>query len=369
MGQSSQEIEENIKRIQDRMSERVDHLADDLSLSSLASRTLGAKGNQPSDLLDAAIDTVRKHPLPAALIGAGLVGLLASQKSRANDVSTSVPEGNSYQPPAGFAETSPDAATRVASHVNTLKAEAGQTVAAAGDKLDSAKASATETMNNVAAGAKALASEQADKLKHAYSDARAGAEKGSAQIRQQTQHLGEQISAGGATMRRRAEDASGQIRDTSSKAADWAKENPVPLGLMALAFGAAAASFLTARSQSSAKHADGENLPESDVTPHHLPPHGSATQIDEPVARAVSAYDPPAQVAQKPKVKSKTPAKKTPSRKPSASSGAAAAKTVKSAAKIAAEKARSDGTNRAADSASIATGGNTKPSQTSSAKA
>lgn len=173
--------------------------------------------------------------------------------------------------------------------MNTLKSEAGQTVAVASDKLDNAKASATETMNNVAAGARTLASEQADKLKHAYSDARAGAEKGFAQIRQQTQHLGEQISAGGERIRRRAQDASGQIRDTSSKATDWARENPVPLGLMALAFGAAAASFLTARSQSSAKYADGESLPESDVTPHHLPPHGSATQIDEPVARAVVA--------------------------------------------------------------------------------
>lgn len=356
MGQSTREIENNIKNIQARMSERVDHLSDDLSLSSLASRTLGAKGNKPGELVDAALDTVRRHPLPAALIGVGLVGLIASQKSRSSDADSVAPVGNSYNPSAQTT-TAQDPADRVASHVNALKSEVGQKVAAAGETLNSVKESASEAVGNVTSSAKTVAGDQADQLRHAYSDVRSKAGNGSEQLR-------EQISAGGEAVRRRAQETSGQIRDTSTKAAGWARENPVPLGLMALAIGAAAASVLTAKTKT---RSEDEQLPESDVEPHHIPPYGSASRIEEPVARAESASDAPVKPVAKPKPKSKsksstgTTAKKSPSRKPSASaSSATAANGTKSAAEIAAAKARSLGTDRS--ERSIGTGSDTQKS-------
>ncbi len=357
MGQSTREIENNIKNIQARMSERVDHLSDDLSLSSLASRTLGAKGNQPGELVDAALDTVRRHPLPAALIGVGLVGLIASQKSRSSDGDSVAPVANSYNPSAQSATTAQDPAERVASHVNALKSEVGQKVAAAGETLNSVKQSASEAVGNVASSAKSVAGDQADQLRHAYSDVRSKAGNGSEQLR-------EQISAGGDAVRRRARETSDQIRDTSTKAAGWARENPVPLGLMALAIGAAAASVLTAKTKT---RNEDQQLPESDVEPHHIPPYGSASRIDEPVARAVSEADTPVKPVAKPKPKSKsksstgTTAKKSPSRKPSASaSSATAANGTKSAAEIAAAKARSLGTDRS--DRSVGTGSDTQKS-------
>ncbi|WP_306259808.1 hypothetical protein [Pararhizobium sp. IMCC21322] len=321
MGQNTQDIENNIKRIQDRMSARVENISEDLNLSSLASRTLGAKGNSPGELLDAAFDTVKQHPIPAALIGAGLVGLLASQKSRTNvsgDVAPTTPHANGYQTPASFAATSSHPAERVASHVEDLKSEAQRLKATASEKLESAKAAVGDKVDHVA-----------DEAKRVYADAKNSVESGSSQLREQARHIGGSVSATGETFKRRAGDVPDQMRDTSSKAVEWAKENPVPLGLMALALGAAAATVLTAKKQTSS--AQSEPLPQSDVTPHHIPapddfPKGSTSDLRTQADRTMPAYKPSSPVVSKPKAKTKSgqasnaATRKPANRKPSASS-------------------------------------------------
>lgn len=343
MGQNTQAIEENIKRIQDRMSARVENISGDLNLSSLASRTLGAKGDSPSELLDAAIDTVKQYPIPAALIGAGLVGLLASQKSRANptsDFAPTTPADNRYQTPASFAATSSDPAERVASHVDDLKSETQRLKASASEKLENAKASVGDKVDHVA-----------EQVKQVYADAKSSAETGSTQLKDQASQLGGSVSATGETFKRRVGDVPDQMRDTSSKAVEWAKENPVPLGLMALALGAAAATVFTARKPASTVQS--EQLPQSDTTPHHIPtpddvPGGSTANLQAQADRSMPAYNPSSAVVPTPKAKTKSSGnsseatQKSGSRKPSASS------KPKSASKTDTVKNGSAGTERKA---------------------
>lgn len=312
MGQNTQAIEENIKRIQERMSSRVETISGDLNLSSLASRTLGAKGDSPSELMDAAIGTVKQHPIPAALIGAGLVGLLASQKSRANpgsDFAPTTPSDTHYQTPASFAAKSSDPAERVASHVDDLKSEAQRVKASASEKLENAKSTVGDKVGHAA-----------DQVKQVYANAKSSAETGSAQLKDQAGQLGGSVSATGETFKRRVGDVPDQMRDTSSKAVEWAKENPVPLGLMALALGAAAATVFTARKPASTTQS--EALPQSDTVPHHIPtpdevPNGSTVNLQAQADRSKPADTPSSPPVSTPKAKTN---QKSGSRKPSASS-------------------------------------------------
>ncbi len=241
MGRETEAIEDNIKRIQDRMSERVEHLTDDLSLSSIASRTLGANGEKPGELVDAAINSVREHPIPAALIGIGLVGLLVSQKARPAQTAANVPVP--YDPSVAGANANSSAADRVAAHVADLSTEAGRLKAAAGQKIDSAQNAARDAADT----ARTYASEKADEVKQAYSSARSSVGAQSERLKEQTREFGDTVAGQAESLKRHVEDVPRQVRRSTENATDWARENPVTLGLMALAVGAAAASFFTAK--------------------------------------------------------------------------------------------------------------------------
>lgn len=358
MGQNTQDIENNIKRIQDRMSARVENISEDLNLSSLASRALGAKGNSAGELMDAALDTVKQHPVPAALIGAGLVGLLASQKSRANvsgDFVSAAPHAANHQTPASFAATSSHPAERVASHVDDLKSEAQRLKASASEKLESAKTSIGDKVDQVA-----------DQAKQVYADAKSSVESGSSHLRDQAHQLGGSVSATGETFKRRAGDVPDQMRDTSSKAVEWAKENPVPLGLMALALGAAAATVLTAKKPAYSTQSEPlpQPLPQSDTAPHHIPTpddvsNGPTPGLQTQTGQASPAYMPSSPVVSKPKEKAKSGqtsnagAQKAASRKPSASSKPTPAGKTSASRKNAESKAPSTGADTMSGSGSI----------------
>nr|WP_306264082.1 hypothetical protein [Pararhizobium sp. IMCC3301] len=311
MGRETEAIEDNIKRIQNRMSERVDHLTDDLSLSSIASRALGANGEKPGELVDAAINSVREHPIPAALIGIGLVGLLVSQKARPAQSAANVPVP--YNASVAGARSNSDPADRVASHVADLSSEAGRIKAAAGQKIDSVQNAARDAAGN----ARSYASEKADDLKQAYSSARSGIGAQSDRLKEQTREIGDTLAHQAESMKRHIEDVPKQVRQSTTNAADWARENPVPVGLMALALGAAAASFFTAK-----KATESTDRPDNSY-PSRRPadaPYASASPVSAP------AYAAP------------TPVKSSADPKPAPKSAASRQKTVAQKASTATRK-------------------------------
>lgn len=336
MGRETEAIEDNIKRIQDRMSERVDHLSDDLSLSSIASRTLGANGEKPGELVDAAINSVREHPIPAALIGAGLVGLLVSQKAR--------PVRSRPNGPA-VSDASADPADRVASHLTDLSSEADRLKATAGQKLDNVQNAARDAAGN----ARNYASEKADDIKQAYSSARTGIDAGTERLKEQTREIGDTVASQAEALKRRAGDVPQQVRRSTTHAADWARDNPVPVGLAALALGAAAASFFTARKATGSS--------DDDASGHQQP---MRRRSDTASAASDPAYVPPAPAKNAEKPKSAAAGKKKP---------AARRKTAATRKKPGTAKTTATGTSTAAKSRSggsaKSAGSTPKPAATS----
>tara|TARA_R110001599_G_scaffold150741_1_gene334904 strand:+ start:1056 stop:2171 length:1116 start_codon:yes stop_codon:yes gene_type:complete len=340
MGRETEAIEDNIKRIQDRMSERVDHLTDDLSLSSIASRTLGANGEKPGELVDAAINSVREHPIPAALIGIGLVGLLVSQKARPAQTAANVPVPYDPSVAGTSANANSSAADRVAAHVADLSSEAGRIKAAAGHKIDSVQNAARDAAGN----ARTYADEKADELKQAYSNARSGIGAQSDRLKEQTREIGDTLAGQAEALKRHVEEVPQQVRKSTSNAADWARENPVPVGLMALALGAAAASLFTAKKATGSADDSESSRPENSQSARRPAdaPHVSASTASVPVKSSAKP---------KPGRKSAASGQKSTARK-----SAAKASTAATRKKSATAKNSANGTSAATKSSPATTG-------------
>jgi hypothetical protein len=196
MTKSSEQIEQEIDGIRERMRGRINRAADELSPKAMASRLVGKDDPSMTDMLDWAMTTARNNPVATSLIAAGLASFALQSDSRVRD------------------------ATRreVAQGSRKLRGYAGE---------------ATETAKGYLHDAADIAVETADEAAH---------------------YVRETAERATRTITRSAHDAEDAVRYATDRSvelgrdgAEWVKRNPTATGLFALAIGAATASYFAAR--------------------------------------------------------------------------------------------------------------------------
>lgn len=214
-----EEIEDDITETQERIGRRAEALRDGMRPGNLIQEFL-PKNASLSDSVDRVIDLAREKPLQSALVGAGLVWLLASDgKSSSRDRQTG------YDASAG---------RRVGDSVREFRRTAAETASSTKRKAGELADAASRTGSNIrstAAGAAEATAERASEL------------------------AGTTVDTIG--------DAPRRIADIGRRGGSWMRENPIPAGLMCIAAGAAIASVFTARNASASS--DHETRDESDT--------------------------------------------------------------------------------------------------------
>lgn len=207
-----EEIEDDITETQERIGRRAEALRDGMRPGNLIQEFL-PKNGALSDSIDRVIDLAREKPLQSAVVGAGLVWLLAS-------------DGKSS---SGHKESGYDASVgrRVGESVREFRKTAAETANSTKQKADEFADAASRTgsnMRSAATGAAEATAERASELAGTTADT---------------------IGA-----------APGRIADVGRRGGSWMRENPIPAGLMCIAAGAAIASVVTARNTAAASNHD-----------------------------------------------------------------------------------------------------------------
>ena len=218
MDAQTDQIESHIQEVRERMAHRIDAVSKELDAKAFAARFTGKDNPGTGDIIDAVADAARRHPLPIALIGLGLVGIVGSQL---------VPQ--EYKERAGAA------AGNVSDRAEAL-----------GDRLrqrfDEAAASLHAAADGADGSASDLSHESRQKLKQTAESLRAGAHETAEEIRRYARETGEALGEGARRVRQQV----GAAPQRAGEVSDWIRENPVASGLMVMAAGAAVASFMTA---------------------------------------------------------------------------------------------------------------------------
>lgn len=246
---SPEYIEDEIELTRRRFEARVEALSAQASPDNMVRNVLGARSSDPTETVRALVDSARANPISALLLGAGVAGLLFGKNAR------DMREEDRMQSEVGNLPVAADPAQRVADHARGLMGRADQAGEATGDAVTTAKAtlsSAASRVQDKATGAASAVSETlgdaAEAAGEYADDAYRSVVGGYKRARNEAAH--------------RARSLPDDTRETVSDATEWVKDNPIPVGLMALAAGAALASFMTTtRRESLPKHAPEPRMP------------------------------------------------------------------------------------------------------------
>jgi hypothetical protein len=197
MTKRSDEIEKEIDGIRDRMRNRIENTAKEVSPRHLAQRVTGKEDPSAGEMLEWAAERARRNPISTALVALGLLGLATQTNER----------------------------TRVSPRA--LKSE-GRRVRGYVDR-------ATEAAKGYVHDAADIAVEKVDDASH--------------YVREGFDSAGRSLSRSAREAELAARQASERSLELGREGAEWVKRNPTATGLFALAVGAAAASFLAARSK------------------------------------------------------------------------------------------------------------------------
>jgi ElaB/YqjD/DUF883 family membrane-anchored ribosome-binding protein len=235
MSHETERYEDEVGEIRDRMIRRIDQLADEFTPQSLIAKATGNPDAGIDDAIEIAADTVRRNPLSAALIGAGVLGIIATRAADRvtvrsydeADVGVGVEgvdaDGRRYAASGTrrqtlnekISERTAQMTQKAKSKVDELKTQASDLVSDAG-----------ETIKDTAQSVKAAAADTIDSTRDT--------------LKETAEDLG-----------RRGREASDAAVRKTQESGHWIKNNPVATGLMVMAAGAAIGSVLTARRNSS----------------------------------------------------------------------------------------------------------------------
>ena len=79
MGIDTERCEDEVNAIRERMAMRIDSIADEFAPQSLLARATGKPEAGIGDAIDLTVDTIRRNPISALLIGAGIAGVILSR--------------------------------------------------------------------------------------------------------------------------------------------------------------------------------------------------------------------------------------------------------------------------------------------------
>lgn len=241
---SSKAIEAEIEKTRKRLEQRIDSLGTNLAPSHLVQQALATNPGTTQETVSAVIEKARTNPVSALLVGAGIAGLfLANQNEQSRATSPVQPERDDYNSPHPMAPDLKEGATpeeRIAHNAAVLEAQARSAVTGASAALSNATDSMSDTASAAVHSVKTAAAQTGDRLVSATQSVGSSAQRGVTDIRNATAQRGRAAYASAQAKTRKVPT---QARIAGDRAMGWVKENPVPAGLLALAAGAAAASF------------------------------------------------------------------------------------------------------------------------------
>ena len=230
------QLQDEIEVLQNRMAERLDRVTSAFTPQNLIAQVTGERNPDLFTTIDTVADAARRNPLAAGLIGAGLASLLMNRSSE--------PEPRPVMPPRG------EYGVEGISADGRLFAASGAEYVDDPQRFDTrdpyrdplhdprdpdSPYNEPQTMEGMEQSVRSLQDRAAARLS-AATDALAGVYRGG-----RTRAQSAYDRTRGTFVR--TERADGTVEPG---AIDWVRENPVPIGLAALAMGALAAGYYTA---------------------------------------------------------------------------------------------------------------------------
>lgn len=225
-----EEIEDDIDAIRARMEKRLQDLGQALDPMQIFGQVTGTQNTTGAETIGALVETAKRNPISAALLGAGMLGLFYSNRQAPRDAEL---HNNEASAPL----MSDDPAERMAARIDQLEAELRQARDDAKLQVETAKAQ----VKGKAAAAKNAVENVNETMGDSYDRAK---ERASSLLDDGRESA---VSA--------ARRAPQRAKVQTEIIADWVKENPAPAGFMALAVGAVISSLFTARKASSRSEA------------------------------------------------------------------------------------------------------------------
>ncbi len=225
-------IETDIERTRSRIEGSLDRLSAQFTPSNLIDRALHTDSTTAdTDSFGLMVERARSNPLSAALIAAGLAGMIL-RKPAPQPVDASV-ERHPIEP------YSNDPAERIAHNISSLETQADNLR----DDVGTAAGSVAESVSSAVDSVRDAAGNMVDRVTGLAQRGEREARSTYAQTRYRTERTAGDI-------RRTMRDAPRRTRANADYAADWIKENPLPSGLFALALGATVATVFAAGNSS-----------------------------------------------------------------------------------------------------------------------
>lgn len=249
MPHSPEYIEDDIERTRLRIEAKLNRLGDEISPNRILRSAFGANGHSTTDLLEAIAAKARENPVSALLIGAGIAGIvLKSGRDRSeNDEFATAGHVNELN----HAGKSSDLADRIAQNAALLKNKAGNLR----DGVEDSAAGIRTRLEEETQELKDLTAQTGANVKEYAKSSIEAVEKAASNVRSQSLAMARDTERHLHSAGRHIGDQVQRTRERADVATEWVKENPVPAGLMALAFGAAAASLLSARKSGNSEDA------------------------------------------------------------------------------------------------------------------
>ncbi|HMB47430.1 MAG TPA: hypothetical protein VKN63_04060 [Afifellaceae bacterium] len=297
MSIETERCEDEVNVIRERMAMRIDSIAEEFAPQSLLARATGKPDAGIGDAIDLTVDTIRRNPISAALIGAGIAGVILSRAAdHARTEAANIPVGDPNEP-VGLEGV--DASGRrysasglISQTMNEKLVERTNTMTeSVKAKAENLKHQATETVTDAAETVR----EKASAAKEAAVE---NAELAGQKIKDTADEISRRTQAAGDTAVRKTEETK-----------NWIKENPVATGLAVMAAGAAVGSVLTARRDGSAASDDDESLPAADAASADLHEAAEEKSADKDGLKGAERFD---QLAEKAETDKKKKTRKTP---------------------------------------------------------
>ncbi len=220
-------IEDEIDNTRSRIESRLDLLSAQFSPSNLIDRALNTgEATSNGDQFGLMMERARSNPLSAALIAAGLAGMML-QKPEPRPVETT--DRHPIEP------YSNDPAERIAHNLSTLETQADSLR----DDVSSTAGSIADSVSSAAATVRSAAGDMVDRVTGSAERTSRDAEIAYVRTRYRTERKADEV-------RQTLRDAPVRAKAGAEYAADWVKENPLPSGLFALALGATVATIFAA---------------------------------------------------------------------------------------------------------------------------
>jgi gas vesicle protein len=271
----SENIEQNIEDIQDRIKNRIAYLEYRMQPQRLMDNVWrnGQLFNSPA--FHKAYDFSRRHPVVTTLAGLGILAALGQSWRNQGRRPYEDPRYQAMYKGYNPATYEEDTSERLAHNIDRVREDVAERTQDMKERAYKTGETLSERGHTMLNSAKDTARKTGETLKNA----------------------GQSVKEGYVKSRDTVAAAPGYVKDKTYEANDWVRDNPVPAGLMALAAGAALSSILYARMSGPQNDESGNTLTSShkrsDFAAPSVHTHDSEEKANTAMSSTPSSLDDP----------------------------------------------------------------------------